>query len=50
MNLKPRPVQFFQLRSIDAAALALVAVNLKALLSALSPMARQVVAARSVQA
>jgi hypothetical protein len=50
MNLKPRPAQIFQLRSIDAAALALVAVNLKALLSALAPMARQVVAARSVQA
>jgi hypothetical protein len=40
MNLQPRPAQLLQLRSIDAATLALVTVNLKALLSALSPFAR----------
>jgi hypothetical protein len=50
MNLKHRPAQLSQLRSSDAAPLALVAVDLKALLSALPPLARQVVAARCVQA
>jgi hypothetical protein len=50
MNLKHRPAQLSQLRSSDAAPLALVAVDLKALLPALPPLARQVVAARCVQA
>jgi hypothetical protein len=50
MNLKARPAKFFQLRGRNAAPLALVAVNLKALLPALPPMARQVVAARCVHA
>jgi len=50
MNLEHGPSQISQLRSSDAAPLALVVVDLKTLLPALSPLARQVVAARCVQA
>jgi hypothetical protein len=50
MNLKHRPIQLSQLRSFNAASLALVAVDFKALLSALPPLARQVVTVRSDQA
>jgi hypothetical protein len=50
VNLQRWPAKFCQLCGCNAAALALVAVKFEALLSALSPFRRQVVAARDDQA
>jgi hypothetical protein len=50
MNLQRRPSKLLQLCGGDAAALAGMAIEVKALLSALLPLLRQVIAVIGVQA